>query len=117
MIKKEFKIDLNKAKYFESFIGWYSALSTAGYLSFPETLKLLRIKGDAMQNAVPKGEGGMLAVLAQPSKNRKILNENQEDFIEIANDNQKVKLFYGKIDLSKLIEFLKSSNIKILNFL
>ena len=64
IIKKEFNIDLNKAKYLAGHsLGEYSALSSAGYLSFSETIKLLRIRGDAMQNAVPKGEGGMLAVL------------------------------------------------------
>ena len=64
VIKNEFKIDLNKAKFFAGHsLGEYSALSCAGYLNFSETIKLLRIRGDAMQNAVPKGEGGMVAVL------------------------------------------------------
>ena len=36
-------------------LGEYSALSSAGYLPFSDTLKLLRARGDAMQNAVPKG--------------------------------------------------------------
>ena len=54
-VMKKFNIDLNKAKYFAGHsLGEYSALSSAGYLSF-ETIKLLRIRGDAMQNAVPKG--------------------------------------------------------------
>ena len=62
--KKEFNIDLNKAKYFAGHsLGEYSALSCASYLSFSDCIKLLRIRGDAMQNAVPKGEGGMVAVL------------------------------------------------------
>ncbi len=37
-------------------------LSCAGYLNFSETLKILRIRGDAMQNCVPKGEGGMVGM-------------------------------------------------------
>ena len=117
VIKKEFKIDLNKAKYFAGHsLGEYSALSSAGYLSFSETLKLLRIRGDAMQNAVPKGEGGMLAVLGSTvEKIEKILSENQKNFIaEIANDNSEGQIVLsGKTtDLSKIIEFLKSNNIK-----
>jgi [acyl-carrier-protein] S-malonyltransferase len=32
-------------------------------LNFKNTLKILRIRGDAMQNSVPKGKGGMVAVL------------------------------------------------------
>ena len=43
VIKKEFNIDLNKAKYFAGHsLGEYSALASAGYLSFSETIKLLR---------------------------------------------------------------------------
>ena len=117
VIKKEFNIDLNKAKYFAGHsLGEYSALSSVGYLSFFETIKLLRIRGDAMQNAVPKGEGGMLAVLGSTvEKIEKILNENKEKFIvEIANDNSDGQIVLsGKInDLSKMIEFLKLNNIK-----
>ena len=117
VIKKEFKIDLNKAKYFAGHsLGEYSALSSAGYLSFSETLKLLRIRGNAMQNAVPKGEGGMLAVLGSTvEKIEKILSENQKNFVaEIANDNSEGQIVLsGKTtDLSKIIEFLKSNNIK-----
>ena len=64
VIKKEFNIDLNKAKYFAGHsLGEYSALSCAGYLNFSDTLKILKIRGDAMQNSVPKGQGGMVAVL------------------------------------------------------
>ena len=55
LAKNEFKLDLNKAKYFAGHsLGEYSALSCAGYLDFSDTLKILRIRGDAMQNAVPK---------------------------------------------------------------
>ena len=64
VIKKEFNINLNEAKYFAGHsLGEYSALSCAGYLNFSDTIKLLRIRGDAMQNSVPNGEGGMLAIL------------------------------------------------------
>ena len=64
VVKKEFNLDLNKAKYFAGHsLGEYSALSCAGYLDFSETLKILRIRGEAMQNSVSKGKGGMIAVL------------------------------------------------------
>ena len=117
VIKKEFNIDLNKAKYFAGHsLGEYSDLSSAGYLSFLETIKLLRIRGDAMQNAVPKGEGGMLAVLGSTvEKIEEILIKNKEKFIaEIANDNSDGQIVLsGKVnDLSKMIEFLKLNNIK-----
>ena len=117
LIKKEFKIDLSKAKYFAGHsLGEYSALSCAGYLSFTETLKILRKRGGAMQNAVPNREGGMLAVLGSTVEIvEKILENNQRKFtVEIANDNSVGQIVLsGKIeDLDKLIEILKSKNIK-----
>ena len=117
VIKKEFNIDLNKAKYFAGHsLGEYSALSSAGYLSFSETIKLLRSRGDAMQNAVPKGEGGMLAVLGTTiEKIEKLIIENSENFVvEIANDNSEGQIVLsGKNnDLSKMIDILKVNKIK-----
>tara|TARA_Y100000816_G_C26076006_1_gene566422 strand:- start:755 stop:1681 length:927 start_codon:yes stop_codon:yes gene_type:complete len=116
-IIKEFNIDLYKAKYFAGHsLGEYSALSSAGFLSFSETIKLLRTRGDAMQNAVPKGVGGMVAVLGSTvEKIEKIINENKKNFvIEIANDNSEGQIVLsGKNkDLSKMTEFLKANNIK-----
>ena len=83
VIKNEFNIDLNKAKYFAGHsLGEYSALSCAGYLNFSDTLKILRIRGDAMQNSVPKGQGGMVAVLGSTVDIiEKILKENEQKFI------------------------------------
>ena len=50
VIKKEFKIDLCKAKYFAGHsLGEYSALSCAGYLDFEDTIKILKVRGEAMQ--------------------------------------------------------------------
>ena len=117
VIKKEFNIDLNQAKYFAGHsLGEYSALSSANYLNFSDTIKLLRIRGDAMQNAVPKGEGGMLAVLGSTVEIiEDILKENQNNFsAQIANDNSQGQIVLsGKNNnLVKLIDVLKSKNIK-----
>ena len=117
VIKKEFNIDLNKAKYFAGHsLGEYSALSCAGYLNFSETLKILRIRGDAMQNSVPKGEGGMVAVLGSTVELiEKILKEIESKFIvQIANDNSEGQIVLsGKTqDLEKLTEILKKNSIK-----
>ena len=89
VIKKEFRIDLSKAKYFAGHsLGEYSALSCAGYLNFSDTLKILRIRGDAMQNSVPRGKGGMVAVLGSTVETiEKILKEKENNFtVQIAND-------------------------------
>ena len=117
VLKKEFNLDLNKAKYFAGHsLGEYSALSSANYLSFEETIKILRIRGQAMQNAVPKGEGGMVAVLGSTVDiMEKILKDNESNFeVEIANDNSEGQIVLsGKNDdLEKLIKLLKSKSIK-----
>ena len=117
VVKKEFNIDLNSAKYFAGHsLGEYSALSCAGYLSFSETLKILRIRGDAMQNSVPKGQGGMVAVLGSTVEAiEKLLKDNQNDIkVQIANDNSEGQIVLsGKIDeLDKLIIISKEKSIK-----
>ena len=117
VVKMEFNLDLNKAKYFAGHsLGEYSALSCAGYLDFSETLRILRIRGDAMQNSVPKGEGGMVAVLGSTVDIiEKILNDNKDNFkAQIANDNSEGQIVLsGKTeDLDKLIQILKDNSIK-----
>ena len=117
VIKKEFNIDLSKAKYFAGHsLGEYSALSCAGYLNFSDTLKILRIRGDAMQNSVPKGQGGMVAVLGSTvEKIEKILKDNERNLnAQIANDNSEGQIVIsGKIeDLDKLRLILKKNLIK-----
>ena len=117
VMKKEFNIDLHKAKYFAGHsLGEYSALCAANFLSFSDTIKLLKTRGAAMQNAVPKGEGGMLAVLGSKVEVIEyILSKNENNFIvQIANDNceGQIVLSGKNNDIEKLIQVLKSKNIK-----
>ena len=117
IVKNEFNINLNKAKYFAGHsLGEYSALSCAGYLNFSDTLKILRIRGDAMQNSVPKGEGGMIAILGSTVEIiEKILKDNDQEIkAQIANDNSvgQVVLSGKTDDLDKLILILKEKSIK-----
>ena len=117
VIKKEFNIDLYKAKFFAGHsLGEYSAIACAGYLDFQDTIKILKIRGDAMQNSIPKGEGGMVAVLGVTIENiEKILEDNKKFFLaEIANDNSEGQIVLsGKNqDLEKLSDVLKANKIK-----
>jgi len=117
VVKKEFNINLNEAKFFAGHsLGEYSALSAANYLNFSETIKLLKVRGEAMQNAVPNGEGGMLAVLGSTIEIlEQIITENKNNFIvQIANDNSEGQIVLsGKnTELLKLGEILRSKNIK-----
>ncbi len=117
IVKKEFDLDLNKARYFAGHsLGEYSALSCAGYLDFSETLKILRTRGEAMQNSVPKGQGGMVAVLGSKiDVIEKILADHKNIFnAQIANDNSEGQMVLsGKTqDLEQLIKILKENSIK-----
>ena len=117
LIKEEFKIDLNKANFFAGHsLGEYSALALAGSLSFTETLKILKIRGKAMQSSVPKGVGGMVAVLGSEIQIiENIINENKDKYeCYVANDNSLGQIVLsGKIvDLEKIMVTLKAANIK-----
>ena len=117
LVKKDFSINLNQAKFFAGHsLGEYTALACAGALNFSHTLKLLRIRGKAMQEAVPKGEGGMLAILGSTTEViEKIINENKNNYeCYIANDNSSGQLVIsGKLnDLDLLVVDLKKNNIK-----
>jgi [acyl-carrier-protein] S-malonyltransferase len=117
LIKKDFGINLNKASYFAGHsLGEYTALACAETLSFSESLRLLRIRGKSMQEAVPKGEGGMVAILGSTLDTiEKIIVKNSNNYkCYIANDNSNGQLVVsGKTnDLNILIKDLKENNIK-----
>ena len=117
VIKEEFNINLNKANFFAGHsLGEYSALASAGALSFSDTLKILKIRGKAMQSSVPKGVGGMVAVLGSEIEIiENFIKENNKKYeCYIANDNSVGQIVLsGKIeDLEKMMIDLKTANIK-----
>ena len=117
IIKKETKVDLSKANFFAGHsLGEYSALAASESLNFNQTIKLLKKRGKAMQSAVPKGEGGMLAVLGiDIEKLNKILKDNTSSYkCFIANDNSngQIVLSGKNKDIESLILDLKKDSIK-----
>jgi [acyl-carrier-protein] S-malonyltransferase len=73
-------------------LGEYSALTAAGSLTVPEAARLLRIRGNAMQAAVPAGRGGMVAVIGPELEAVEAIviearNRAAGEIIEIANHN------------------------------
>ena len=116
MIKKESNINLGDAKYFAGHsLGEYSALATSGSLDFKNAIKLLNERGKAMQTAVPKGTGGMVAVLGIEIKEINNLLENQSNYkCYIANDNSNGQIVLSGLnsDIDKFIETLKTKKIK-----
>ena len=70
ILEKDFGIELKKRAAFVAghSLGEYSAACAAGVFSLSDTAKLLRTRGQAMQQAVPLGVGGMAAVIGMSFK-------------------------------------------------
>ena len=117
VLKKETSFNLNSAKYFAGHsLGEYSALACADALTFSQTIQLLQKRGQAMQSAVPKGQGGMLAVLGSDvEKINEIIESNKDKFIcYVANDNSvgQIVVSGNNQDLDNFSSELKNNNIK-----
>ena len=91
LIKEEFGIKLENVKYFAGHsLGEYSALVSSGSLNFLDAVYLLNERGKSMQEAVPEGEGSMLAVMGvKLHELEKFIKQlsNDSGICEIANDN------------------------------
>lgn len=70
-------------------LGEYSALAAAGTFSLADTARLLRIRGNAMQKAVPAGQGAMAAIigLEHGDVDAACKQSAQGEVCQIANDN------------------------------
>jgi len=117
MIKRESNINLGDTKYFAGHsLGEYSALAASGSLDFENAIKLLNERGKAMQTAVPKNTGGMLAVLGAEIKEiHNLLEENKNEYkCYIANDNSNEQIVLSGLnsDIDKFIDILKVKKIK-----
>ena len=90
VMKKEFNFNFESSKYFAGHsLGEYSALVSSDALKFEDAVTLVFERGKAMQEAVPIGKGGMLAVigLTIPEIKRFIEQISVNGICEIANDN------------------------------
>ena len=117
MIKNESDINLEEAKYFAGHaLGEYSALAASGSLNFTNAIKLLNERGKAMQASVPKGTGGMMAVLGIDIKDiNNLLEENKNNYkCYIANDNSNGQVVLSGLnsDIDKFAKTLKEKKIK-----
>jgi [acyl-carrier-protein] S-malonyltransferase len=97
-------------------LGEYSALCAAGALSLSDAARLLRIRGNAMQQAVPVGQGGMAALIGtSPEQAREIAEEAAgDDVLAVANDNGggQVVVSGSKIAAERAIEIAKAKGVK-----
>ena len=97
-------------------LGEYSALAAAGALSITDTARLLRTRGQAMQQAVPVGIGAMAALLgADFALATEIAAEAaQGEVVQAANDNDpsQVVISGHKAAIERAVEIAKAKGVK-----
>lgn len=89
-LKAEFDVDVSIARCVAGHsLGEYSALCAAGALSIADTAKLLKLRGQAMQRAVPVGEGAMAALLGADKTQAEaaVAEGTKTGIVAIANHN------------------------------
>ena len=114
----EFDFDIKSFKFFAGHsLGEYSALVCANSLNFENAIYLLHERGKAMQEAVPEGEGSMLAVLGAKIEDIENFIKSlklDEGVCEIANDNAdgQVIISGDKESVNNFQKILKNEKLK-----
>tara|TARA_B100000700_G_scaffold320409_1_gene417640 strand:- start:10 stop:942 length:933 start_codon:yes stop_codon:yes gene_type:complete len=117
VLENEYGLKLKNFKFFAGHsLGEYSALVCSKSLNFNDALFLLRERGKAMQNAVPVGQGAMLAILGIKIDDveSEISEFQSSNLVEIANDNAPGQIIVsGTISgINNLQNKLKNKKIK-----
>ena len=117
VLNQEFGFNLNNSKFFAGHsLGEYTALVCSESLSLESAAYLLNERGKSMQNAVPSGEGSMMAILGmtidEVDKEIKLLSDKNK--CEIANDNSNTQVVVsGKTEsIENLNKILKEKRKK-----
>ncbi len=97
-------------------LGEYSALAAAGALALADTARLLKLRGQAMQTAVPAGEGAMAALLGLDLEDAQAAAEEgaQGEVCDVANDNApgQVVVSGAKAAVERAVEAAKARGAK-----
>ncbi|AXT34361.1 [acyl-carrier-protein] S-malonyltransferase [Phaeobacter sp. LSS9] len=97
-------------------LGEYSALAAAGAISVADTARLLRTRGQAMQSAVPVGEGAMAAILGLDLEAVRAVAEEaaQDEVCQAANDNDPTQVVVSgaKAAVERAAEIAKEKGAK-----
>jgi [acyl-carrier-protein] S-malonyltransferase len=119
VMEKEFGLDIARhAKLVAGHsLGEYSALCAAGAFTLADTARLLKTRGQAMQSAVPVGEGGMIALIgAEIEQAEEVAKEASAagGTCVVANDNApgQVVISGSKDAMDRVPEIAKAKNIK-----
>ena len=119
VLEKDMGLDVAKHAYLVAghSLGEYSALCAAGGFSLADAARLLKIRGQAMQSAVPVGEGGMTALIGADIEQAEAVAQeaaNAGGVCVVANDNAPGQVVIsGTMDaLARAGEIAKARGIK-----
>jgi len=119
VMEKEMGLDIARHARFVAghSLGEYSALCAAGAFSLADTARLLKIRGQAMQSAVPVGEGGMIALIgAEIEQAEDVAREAAAagGTCVVANDNApgQVVISGSKDAMDRVLDIAKAKSIK-----
>ena len=117
VLKEEFGLNLNNSRFFAGHsLGEYTALVCAGSLTIERAAYLLNERGKFMQEAVPSGQGAMMAVLGMSIEEveKEISLLSKEEVCEIANDNSNAQVVVSgnKKTIQTFFEILKKKRKK-----
>ena len=117
VLKSQFGVDVTAAKFVAGHsLGEYSALAAAGSLSIPDAAKLLKLRGQSMQAAVPVGEGAMAALIgAEMDTAEAAAKEGAEHGVcQVANDNAPGQIVISgtKAAVEAAIAYAQSQGVK-----
>lgn len=97
-------------------LGEYTALCAVGAFDLATTARLLKLRGQAMQAAVPVGEGAMAALLGADIEKATELaaKASEQDICEVANDNDPTQVVISghKAAIERAIAMVKDHGIK-----
>lgn len=97
-------------------LGEYSALCAAGSLTLEDTARLLRLRGQAMQEAVPVGQGAMAAILGLDFETVERIARDAagDEVVEAANDNDPAQVVISghKEAVERAAEAMKAAGAK-----
>ena len=114
---KSLGITLDRAAYVAGHsLGEYAALCAAGTFSLSDTARLLRIRGRAMQSAVPVGQGAMAALLGLSFEQAEAVAAQaaQGDVCQVANQNDPAQnvVSGSKAAVERAIDLAKAAGAK-----
>lgn len=117
VLDSQFGIDVSAAKFVAGHsLGEYSALAATGSLSLSDAARLLKLRGQSMQAAVPVGEGAMAALIGAEMELAEAAAAagTEHGVCQVANDNApgQIVISGSKAAVDAAIEFAKAQGVK-----